>query len=239
MTQVYAPEALSVLECVDEVLTSSDGLTLSKVSYPKKETICWPRQTHDIDITKAEYHPNTNSLIKDTSPWLFYTANPDATQGAHLSITYPILQNGVSANEVSEHFVSSADVFDAGLNADGIFEILLDASTWWRQTEWTPVAAPYYPLWLRLEQEVLSTDVRCACTAPKHLNMFWNRFALPLFAGESVDINRSGNECYFISVESDLTCGDKTLTKDKIIKLSSPSVNVTAQKDTILLKVYR
>ena len=56
---------------------------------------------------------------------------------------------------------------------------------------------------------------------------------------ESVEINRSGDECYFISVISDLTCGDKTISKDKIIKLSSSSVTVTAETDTILLKIYR
>jgi len=233
MTQGHTTKIL------DEVLTSSDGITLSKVNYEKKETIIWPRSTHSVDITKAEYHPETNSLIKDTSPWFFYTPTPDSSEGSYMSITYPILQNGVSANEVSKHFVSSTDCFDAGLNSDGIFEILLDASVWWRQTEWKSVAAPYYPLWLRLEQEVLDPTTRLACTVPKGLNMFWNRFALPLLAGKSVEINKSGDECYFISVESDLICGDKTISKDKIIRISSPSVTVTAKTDTILLKVYR
>tara|TARA_A200000159_G_C7325463_1_gene340768 strand:+ start:528 stop:1226 length:699 start_codon:yes stop_codon:yes gene_type:complete len=223
---------------LDEVLTSSDGITLSKIEYENKQTIVWPRQSHSVDITKAEYHPETNSLIKDTSPWLFYTPTPDS-EGAYMSITYPILQNGVSANEVAKHFIESADCFDAGLNSDGIFELLLDASVWWRQTEWTSIAAPYYPLWLRLDQEVLEPTALLACTVPKNLSMFWNRFALPLFAGKSVEINKSGDECYFVSVESDLICGDKTLGKDKIIKLSSPTVTVTAQTDTILLKVYR
>ena len=223
---------------LDEVLTSSDGITLSKIKYEKKQTIVWPRETHSVDITKAEYHPKTKSLIKDTSPWLFYTPAPES-EGAYMSITYPILQNGVSANEVAKHFVNSADCFDAGLNSDGIFEVLLDASVWWRQTEWTSIAAPYYPLWLRLDQEVLEPTALLACTVPKNLSMFWNRFALPLFAGKSVEINRSGDECYFISVISNLTCGDKTISKDKIIKLSSSSVTVTAETDTILLKIYR
>jgi len=225
---------------ITDVETRPDGIILTKVDYPSPETMVWTRDKHPVDISRAQYHPETTSLIKDASPWFFYTPSPDASEDTHLRFSYPILQNGVSANEVAEHFVSSADVFDAGLDPEtGVFQILLDSSVWWRQTEWTRVSPPYFPLWLRLDQEVLVSGLRLACTVPKDNDLSWHRFALPVFAGSSAEVHRSGNDCYLISLESDLACGDRTLSKYKLIKLSSPSVTVTPTEDTILLKVYR
>ena len=219
---------------------NADGFVYTDMTYDTVDKMVYPRDTHHVDINTAEYHPSTNSLIRDASPWLIYTPTPDFAKGPHLRFSYPILQNGVSANEVAEHFIPSIDIVDCGLNSEtAVFELTLDASVWWKQEDWAAVSPPYFPLWLRLEQEVLVKDVKCACTVAKGLDVEWRRFALPLRAGESADIQRSGSECYFISLESDLVVGPKTISKKKIVPLSSPSVTVTSPEDTILLKVYR
>ena len=218
----------------------ADGFIYTDVTYDTTDKFVWPRDTHHVDTKTAEYHPSTNSLIRDASPWFIYTPTPDFAKGPHLRFSYPIMQNGVSANEVAEHFIPSIDIVDCGLNSEtSVFELTLDASIWWKQKDWTVVSPPYFPLWLRLEQEVLVTGVKCACTVAKGLDVDWRRLALPLRAGESTDIPRSGSECYFISLESDLLVGPKTLSKNTIVTLESPSVTVTSPEDTILLKVYR
>lgn len=218
----------------------ADGFVYTDMTYDTVDKMVYPRDTHHVDINTAEYHPSTNSLIRDASPWFIYTPTPDFAKGPHLRFSYPILQNGVSANEVAKHFIPSIDIVDCGLNSEtAVFELTLDASVWWKQEDWATVSPPYFPLWLRLEQEVLVKDVKCACTVAKGLDVEWRRFALPLRAGESADIQRSGSECYFISLESDLVVGPKTISKKKIATLSSPSVTVTSPEDTILLKVYR
>ena len=230
----------SAIPKVEDAIASSDGIVLTKVDYPSAGKMVWSRDTHPVKINEADYHPETTSLISDSSPWFFYMPSPNASSEAHLRVSYPVLQDGVSADEIAEHFVSSADVSSSGINPEtGVFEITLDASVWWQQTEWSIVSPPYFPLWLQLDQEVLVSGVRLACTAPKDNDLSWRREALPVFAGTSVDVPKSGNECYFISLESDLMSGDKQLSKYKLIKLSSSSVVVTPSQDTILLKVYR
>jgi hypothetical protein len=224
---------------VKDSIASSDGIILSKVDYPNANLISWERASHPVNIKEAEFHPKTNSLIADASPWFFYTPSRDAEEGTYVQFTYPILQNGISGNEVAEHFVSSVDVIDAGLNSDGVFQILLDASIWWRQTDWTLVSPPFFPLWLRLDQEIVIPGVRLACTSPKDNDLSWLRTALPVVAGTETEVNKSGEECYLISLESDFACAGKTFEKYKMVKITSSTVRVTPTEDTILLKVYR
>ena len=224
---------------VTDSIASSDGIILSKVDYSSPHLLSWERESHPVNIKDVEFHPRTNSLIADASPWFFYTPSRDAEEGTYVQFTYPILQDGISGNEIAEHFVSSVDVIDAGLNSDGVFQILLDASIWWRQTDWTLVSPPFFPLWLRLDQEIINPDVRLACTVPKDNNLSWLRTALPVVAGSETEVRKSGDECYLISLESDFTCAGRTFEKYKLVKITSSTVQVTPTEDTILLKVYR
>ena len=193
-----------------------DGFIYTDFVYNKEESAVWPRDTHKVDAKTVEYHPSTNSLVRDASPWFIYTPTPKFKKGPHLRFSYPILQNGVSANEVAEHFIPSIDVVDAGLNSEtSVFELTLDASVWWGLDDWAVVSPPYFPLWLRLEQEVLVKDVMCACTKAQGLDVDWRRFARPLMSGDTTEIIRSGEECYFISLTGGLTSGERTFQKTK------------------------
>ena len=217
-----------------------DGLTLTKADIANGYAVEFPRASYPVQITKAEYHPQTNSLILDSSPWLFYTKNPTATADSYVRVSYPVLQDGVDIDEIVQHFAGdTVDVVSATKNSDDIFEIVLDASAWWRAEGWSRLSPPYFPLWSSIKTEVIADGVTLACSIPKTNDLSYERLVLAVTAGETVDIPKSGNECFFISLDGELTSGDKTFEQDTFYKLTSPSISVTASDTTLILKVFR
>ena len=180
---------------------------------------------------KTTWHPAQFHLITTSSP---------ATDAEHLVGT-STFEKGTDMEAVKAGMKPAYFYIKTEWDMDNrICRMYYNANASWNLTDWTSPQGVWPVVWETIQGTVLEGELDLICQAVDLNNQqTWKSLVRPLRSGQSLTIDRPGNDCYFISHYARLTIGEKSHRQERYINLSSEAVNITAEGDTLLTMFYR
>lgn len=186
-------------------------------------------------------HQTTSHVISGRAPWLCVTTSATSPSDDYAALVWKCQSDAdMAAVEAAmtgtEPFFVDRFTFNDTTKRVTAY---IDASAYWQLEDWTDCAIPNIPRWTATKVSVLHPGSELVCTIPRTNGYSFNRKAVPLLAGQSIEVPREGEHCHLVSIFSDISSSGKTLSKKRFIELSSDAPVVTTEQDTILVKIYR
>ncbi len=220
--------------------TDELALSYAPLSHVGQQATFLPEETNNL-YEGASEHPETSHLVSGATPWVCATPSPSSPSDDYVAATYKCV-TGTDMDAVeaamagTEPFFIDRDTFNS---TTGRVTAYIDASAVWNLEEWTDCSIAFSPRWSAIKLEVLHPGSELVCTLPTKNSSSFKRKVIPLLAGQSITIEPEGEHCHFLSLFSPLSKSDGSFKKKRLIPLTSNSPVLTAEQDTILVKLYR
>ena len=202
----------------------------------KPMVMCRTRDLKKDDQTVI-YFPSTTWHV---SQFHIITFPKPATDGEHI-VNISTFAKDVDVAAVKESFKPAFYINRSEWDIENrVVRHYYNANAVWNLTDW---ASPFSTQTVQHEStqgKLLADGTDLVCQYIEYgVEDIYKASLRPVLKGTSCELNKPGENAYFMSYYSRLQVGEKSLRAERYIKMDSESVTVTAEEDTIVSMFYR